>query len=683
MNRKPGDFLLKTVLLLVVASLFPLLTAPVFAVEKTKTWDISYQPDPFIVPLPITAGTELDVSISLDASGTVQIENSTVTIPENGIGFSHIFPMPEIGEYTIRETYTLVFSFDLAPVEESFTETDEWEHDNPNPRLMEFCLDEMYVDDYSITITPANTLEVLNMPTSPTEPGDTIKMRIRTLRDIQTGETISVAFTAKWHKKSSLTPVPDNEPPNISHTPVQSIPVGFPIAAKITDNLKVDSATLYFKDASSSQFLPIPMTPTGQPDTYEGYIPIAAKGGNGSYYFEASDPPPSSNEARLPAVGSYSIFVKSFGDVDGDGLVSIDDADLVLRNAVGLVPFSDEQRYLGDVSGDGTGSSYDAGLILQYADGLIETFPVQSGGTSSLDSAMIQAAMTVSVPHLTGLRGGNVIVPINTSSASGLGIIGIDITLDYDSGILPTVSSVTTPTWAIAYNVVNGQVIIGMANSTELSGEGAIANVEFGISGQATGGQTSPLDLTNVSLNEGGVSAGTTDGTLTVLEQIDIVLRQGWNLFSICLDVEDDSVSSVLDQLDYESVWTSGSWKQYFPDDPDFPGGLDVIVHGNGYWIDMEANDATLTITGVRLADTTIQLEEGWNLVGYNHPEEIDVEDAQLFTPGDNTAIYTYEEGVWKKYHAGDPSSFNDLDRFKPGNGYYIYVKPGRPWVLP
>jgi hypothetical protein len=222
-----------------------------------------------------------------------------------------------------------------------------------------------------------------------------------------------------------------------------------------------------------------------------------------------------------------------------------------------------------------------------------------------------------------------------------------------------------------------------MANSTELSGEGAIANVEFGISGQATGGQTSPLDLTNVSLNEGGVSADTTDGTLTVLEQIDIVLRQGWNLFSICLDVEDDSVSSVLDQLDYESVWTSGSWKQYFPDDPDFPGGLDVIVHGKGYWIDMEANDATLTITGVRLADTTIQLEEGWNLVGYNHPEEIDVEDAQLFTPGDNTVICTYEAGVWKKYHAGDPSSLNDLDRFKPGNGYYIYVKPGRPWVLP
>jgi hypothetical protein len=688
MYRKPGNSFLKTMLLLIVVSLFPLLTIPVFAVEKTKTWDISYQPEPFVVPIPIGPDIEIDVSISLDASGKVRVTDpagvaSTVTIPKNGIGFSHIFPMPEIGEYSIKETYTLVFSstLEIPPVEESFTDTDEWEYDNSDPRLMKFRLDDMYVDTYSITISPANALEVLTMPPSPARPGDTGIMTIRTLRDIQIGEIISVTLTAKWHKKSSLTQVQDNEPPSITHVHVQSIPVGSPITAKVTDNLKVDSATLYFKDASSSEFLPIPMTPTGQPDTYEGYIPITAKGGNGSYYLKATDT--SSNERIFPT-SPYSILVKPFGDVSGDGLVSASDAGLVLQNAVGLIPFSDEQRFLGDVSGDGTGSSYDAGLIFQYADGLIDTFPVQAGGTSSLDSAIIQAAVTVSIPDLTGVSGSSVIVSINTSSASGLGIIGIDITLDYDSGILPTVSNVTTPTWAIAYNVVNGQVIIGMANSVELGGEGTIANVEFGISGQATGGQTSPLNLTNLSLNEGGVSADTTDGTLTVVEQIEIDLRQGWNLFSICLQVEDNSLSAVLDQVDglYESVWTLGSWKQYFPDDPNFPGGLDVIMPEEGYWIDMEA-DHTLTITGIRLANTTIWLEQGWNLVGYKHPKVKNVEDAQLFTPGDNTAIYTYEEGVWKKYHAGDPSSLNDLDQFKPGNGYYIYVTTPREWTIP
>ena len=482
MNTKPGDFFLKVTLLLVVLSLFPPLTTPVFAHEVT--WLISFHSEESLTaPTPIGAGFVVSVPISLDASGTIQVISpanvtSTVTVPENDIGFSHIFAMPETGEYAIRETYTLVFSSQgTMPFLEYFTKTDEWKYDNSTPSLMLFRIENIYVDEHSASITPSDTLDIVNITPSPGRPGDTGQIEIKILRDIQAGETIdvSITLTAKWHKISSLTPVPDNEPPSISHAPVQSVPVGFPIAAQITDNLKVDSATLYFKDASSSEFQQIPMAPTGEPDTYAGYIPINAQGGNGSYYFKASDP--SGNETTLPSPQS-------------------------------------------------------------------------------------------------------------------------------------------------PYNI-------------------------------------------------------------TIVERMVIKLCEGWNLFSICLRVEDNSLSSVLETIEgsYESVWTSGSWKQYFPDDPDFPGGLDVIIPGKGYWIDMKADD-TLTITGERLDDTTISLEEGWNLVGYNYLEEIDVEDAQLFTPGDNTAIYTYEEGVWRKYHAGEPSSFNDLDQFKPGKGYYIYVAPGREWTI-
>ncbi len=484
MNTKPGDFFLKATLLLVVLSLFLLLTTLVFAHEVT--WDITFHSEKSLTtPIPIGAGFIISVPISLDATGVIQIVSptnvvSTVTIPGEEInGFSHIFAMSETGEYVIGETYTLVFrSLDIIIAEESFTNTDEWEYDNSTPSLMLFRLEDMYVDNYSASINPSDTLEVQSITPSSGRPGDTGQIEIKVLRDIQAGETIddvSMTLTAKWHKVSSLTPMPDNEPPSISHTPVQSVIAGFPIAAQITDNLKVDYATLYFKDASSSEFQQILMAHTGEPDTYEGYIPITAEGGNGSYYFKASDP--SGNEATFPSPES-------------------------------------------------------------------------------------------------------------------------------------------------PYNI-------------------------------------------------------------TVLEQIEIDLHQGWNLFSICLDVEDNSISSVLEPLEgsYESVWTLGSWKQYFPDDPSFPGGLDVIMHGEGYWIDMKV-DITLTITGERLDNTAIWLEQGWNLVGYNHPEEMNIEDAGLFTPGDKTVICTYEAGVWKKYYAGESGSFNDLDRFEPGKGYYIYVTTPREWVI-
>ena len=187
MNRKPGNFFLKTMLLLVIASLFPLLTIPVLAGEKT--WDISYEPEPLVVPVPIGPGIEIDVSISLDASGTVRVTDpagvaSTVTIPKNDIGFSHIFPMSEVGEYSIKETYTLVFSsLDIIPDLESFTRTDEWKYDNSDPKLMEFRLEDTYVDEYSMNITPPNTLEVVSIIPSTARPGDTGIMKIRTLRD--------------------------------------------------------------------------------------------------------------------------------------------------------------------------------------------------------------------------------------------------------------------------------------------------------------------------------------------------------------------------------------------------------------------------------------------------------------------------------------------------------------------
>ena len=168
-----------------------------------------------------------------------------------------------------------------------------------------------------------------------------------------------------------------------------------------------------------------------------------------------------------------------------------------------------------------------------------------------------------------------------------------------------------------------------------------------------------------------------------MIEQIVVELSEGWNLFSIGLDVGDNSLLSILEPIEgnYKSVWTSGSWKYYFPDGPHPPDELNTIVPGMGYWIDMDI-DAILTFTGARLSSTVISLDQGWNLVGYNSPQEMDVENAQLFTPGDGTSILTYKNGVWRKYFSGGPSFLNDLDRFKPGYGYYIYVTSARQWDI-
>ncbi len=85
---------------------------------------------------------------------------------------------------------------------------------------------------------------------------------------------------------------------------------------------------------------------------------------------------------------------------------------------------------------------------------------------------------------------------------------------------------------------------------------------------------------------------------------------------------------------------------------------------------------AALTIWGAPIVETSVQLYSGWNLVGCNSLTPRQIEDVVLSMP-DGTSIYTYdrEAELWLRYIKGGPSFLNNLDEFKPGSGYYIYVE--------
>jgi len=77
--------------------------------------------------------------------------------------------------------------------------------------------------------------------------------------------------------------------------------------------------------------------------------------------------------ARAPPCGNY-------GDVDGDGVVSRNDYQLIADYTVGNVSLTPDQLARADVNGDGSVTIFDASLIYQYVTGSIDTFPV-CGGT--------------------------------------------------------------------------------------------------------------------------------------------------------------------------------------------------------------------------------------------------------------------------------------------------------------
>lgn len=67
-----------------------------------------------------------------------------------------------------------------------------------------------------------------------------------------------------------------------------------------------------------------------------------------------------------------------YGELDGQPGITSNDALLVLKNAVGLETFTDDQKLAAEVDGDESGiTSNDALTVLKYAVGLLSELPVQ------------------------------------------------------------------------------------------------------------------------------------------------------------------------------------------------------------------------------------------------------------------------------------------------------------------
>jgi len=162
-----------------------------------------------------------------------------------------------------------------------------------------------------------------------------------------------------------------------------------------------------------------------------------------------------------------------------------------------------------------------------------------------------------------------------------------------------------------------------------------------------------------------------------------IELYPGWNLISIPLVPENTGIASVLSPINgnYSIVWaynasdTADHWKKHDPSVP-FGNDLTTMEPGNGYWILMTSGD-TFAINRKVPASTDIDLETGWNLIGYNSLVCQPITDALSSIDGNYSIIWAYNANDttdhWKKYDPNAPFG-NDLFNMEPGKGYWIMM---------
>ncbi|MGQ9607838.1 MAG: hypothetical protein ACUVWN_00920 [bacterium] len=176
-------------------------------------------------------------------------------------------------------------------------------------------------------------------------------------------------------------------------------------------------------------------------------------------------------------------------------------------------------------------------------------------------------------------------------------------------------------------------------------------------------------------------------GTLVIIALTkEIQLNSGWNYFSLPFEPYDSDVRSVLSAIgsSARSIWTydasTSKWLRYDLDGPDFLNDLYEIHAGRGYIIFMSA-PGMLKIIGTK-PDSKVQLVNGWNFVGCNSFNPINIVDALSTIISYDPAIWTIDKitGEWKGYDS--LGTVNDLNILEPCNAYWIYVEGNCIWDL-
>jgi hypothetical protein len=175
-------------------------------------------------------------------------------------------------------------------------------------------------------------------------------------------------------------------------------------------------------------------------------------------------------------------------------------------------------------------ASLDLGYTAVTSDSGLDTAPNWPLSASSTPTPPSSGAVTVTVSDTQGRAGGTVTVPVGTTDVTGLELIGVTFTIAYDPALLtPTNDGVATTagalgpvlsgsgSWLVEQNVPTpGQRNIALAGDPA-AGVGELLTVTFDIAAGAAAGATSPLTLTQSSLNEGEIAVTVANGTFSVL----------------------------------------------------------------------------------------------------------------------------------------------------------------------
>ncbi len=169
---------------------------------------------------------------------------------------------------------------------------------------------------------------------------------------------------------------------------------------------------------------------------------------------------------------------------------------------------------------------------------------------------------------------------------------------------------------------------------------------------------------------------------------LEVDLTPGWNYVSTNVTPEDYSVASMFESpLEDNLLKVLGDnnfalGQSYTPGIPSVFNSLQMHTDAAGYVIKIESA-ATWTSTGTPLdvSNTPLDLNEGWNIIGYVPQNAMAVEEALASVDGLVGTVIDGQNGtVW---NPANPNEFNSLLDLEPGRSYWIRMIEAGTLVYP
>ncbi|HRJ41138.1 MAG TPA: S8 family serine peptidase [Caldilineaceae bacterium] len=351
--------------------------------------------------------------------------------------------------------------------------------------------------------------------------------------NVQPGQPYFYKFTviktdmgeSDFSNEATATPL-DTIPPVITHTPVTTAPPGLALSlfADVTDNVAVQSVTLYYRKIGTSVYTSAGMLKTTG-NRYSATVPANLLVSPGlEYYIAASD-------GVSTVTAGRATFPYQVGVVDRPTVTAVSPQ----RGPIG-----------GGTAVTLSGSNFKAGASVRFGEAVCASVVVVSPNqitctTPAHFPALVDVTVTnpdgqsgqllrsftfesdvasIGLPVSSGGQHDIVQIPLNVANAQGLA--AASVTVHFNASVLKAKTATTgslTPGWSIAPNTAtSGQMRLSLASpGGTVSGSGVLANLEFEVLGSP--GVTTTLRLSDLSLNSGAIPTQSSDGSF----QVDLV----------------------------------------------------------------------------------------------------------------------------------------------------------------